>query len=325
MLILAFAVAGVLSPPVVDPGFVHQAQRACAGSVTQQPKLPGIKVERLAAAAGDLAKLRITDQQSGGWLLAYYDASGERAAYARAACLGAQLRLLALELGDMPPQQQWFSAVFTTDSHYIAPPGETVNRWKIPLEADGSLGPQGQSMIVLTMPHEQVHRFQMRAGADVPRWMEEGHAEWISRKIRRQIAPTAAKEDEDRFRQWFDRATQPVSLENWGAMRVTREAIMRQVPPEERRKMQDDPTYTAPLSGRSFSIGPGDMVSDESNLKARYEASWRLFRDLEATHGQAAVERWVAGLTSRPGRVDGTTTLRSANEVLHEDLGEKLG
>lgn len=324
MLTLAFALAGVFSPPAVNPDFVHQAQRACAAPVAQQPKLPGIKIERLAAAAGDLAKLRITDQQSGGWLLAYYDASGERAAYARAACLGAQLRLLALELGDMPPQQQWFSTVFTTDSDYIAPPGETVNRWKIPLEADGSLGTQGQSMIVVTMPHEQVHRFQMRAGADVPRWVQEGHAEWISRKIKRQIAPTAAKQDEDQSTRGYDSASQPVALGNWGAIRVKREAILRQVPPEEQRKMHDDPAYTPPLSGRSFSVGPDDMISDESNLKARYEASWRLFRDLETAHGQGVVERWVAGLTSRAGRVDGDTTLRTANEVLHEDLSDRL-
>ena len=324
MLIMTVALVGAVASSGVDKSFVHQAQRACAASIQTRPRVAGILVERLAGEVGDLPKLRITDRQSGGWMLAYYDPSGERAAYARAACLGAQIRMLAMELGG-DRREQWFSTVFTSNASYVAPPRQTVTRWTIAVERDGSIGEQGQSMVVLTMPHEQVHRFQKRAGTELPRWLEEGHAEWISRKVRRLLSPGPAQEDEDGYKRSFDANTDPVELSSWGAMRVSREAIMRQVPPEERRRMQADPAYTAPLSGRSFSFGPGDVTSDERNLKARYEASWRLFRDLEAAHGQAAVQSWVAQLTSRPGRVDGATAIRSAGDVLHEDLNTRLG
>jgi hypothetical protein len=321
---IAFGLASVTAP-AINQRFVDQAKAACAAPVGQRPRLAGIRIERLAADPGDLPKLRIIDQHSGSWMLAYYDPAGEQAAYARAACLGAQIRLLGDDLGGATAPIHWFSTVFTNDADYVAPPDQVVNRWKIPVEADGRLGEEAQSMIVLTMPHEQVHRFQTRAGAQVPRWVEEGHAEWISREVRQQLSPAANAADEQRFQNSLEASTQPVALGSWGAMRVKREAIMRQVPPEERRKMEADPAYTASLSGRSFSISPGDVTSDESNLKARYEGSWRLFRDLEASHGQAAVQSWVAELTSHPGKVDSDAAIRSAADVLHEDLNKRLG
>jgi hypothetical protein len=325
MLIMTFALASAATVPALDQQFVAAAQSACAAPIDERPELKDISIEPLEAAPGDLPKLRITDRRSGGWLLAYYDAAGERVAYARAACLGAQLRLLATELGEVAPHQEWFSPVFTTNTNYVAPARQSVTRWTIPLEAGGRLAKQGQSMLVLTILHEQVHKFQKRAGTELPRWLEEGHAEWISRKVRRLLSPTAEQADEDVFRSAFEASTPPLALGSWGGMRVKREAIMRQVPPEERIKMEADPAYTAPLSGRSFSIGPDDVTSDESNLKARYEASWRLFRDIEAVHGQSAVQSWVAQLTARPGRVDGAAAISSAREALHEELSERLG
>jgi hypothetical protein len=324
MLMMVFGLANATAP-AIDQGFVEQAKAACTAPVGQRPRLAGIRVERLAADPGDLPKLRITDQHSGTWMLTYYDSVGMQAAYTRAACLGAQIRLLANELGGAPAGEQWFSALFTADDNYVAPPNQIVARWKIPLEADGRLEDKAQSMIVVTMPHEQVHRFQARAGTQMPRWLEEGHAEWISRKVKRQLSPSAAAADERRFQRSLEASTQPLALGRWGAMQVKREAIMRQVPPEERRKMEADPSYTASLSGRSFNIEPGDVTSDESNLDARYQGSWRVFQDLEATHGQGAVQSWVAKLTSRAGRVDGDTVIRSAGEVLNEDVGKWLG
>jgi hypothetical protein len=325
MLIPTFALVSALTLSSVDQTFVLQAQSACVAAVGKRPSLDGIVVQRLAAAPGDLPKLRISDRQSGGWLLAYYDAAGERAAYARAACLGAQLRLFAVELGRAASRRQWFSTVFTTKADYVAPPNQIVNRWTVPLTADGQLGEKGQLMIVLIMPHEQAHSFQGRAGAELPRWVGEGHAEWIGRKITWLLSPRAAQVSEESYERTLEASRQPVKLRSWGGVQVKREAIMRQVPVDERRKMEADPGYTAPLSGRSFSFGPGDVTSDEGNLKARYEASWRIFRDLETAHGQQAVQSWIAQLTARPGKVDGSTAVENAVDVLHEDLNRTLG
>ncbi|WP_277970852.1 hypothetical protein [Sphingomonas echinoides] len=326
MSMLMMTIALMTTPAgATNRGFVDHARMACAAPIGKRPRLAGIQVERSIADPGDLPKLRITDQQSGAWMLAYYDRAGEKAAYARAACLGAQLRLLAVELGEVSAREQWFSSVFTTDGNYVAPPNQTVTRWKIHVEANGSLGNEAQSMIVLTMPHEQVHRFQKRAGSVVPRWLEEGHAEWISRKVRQRLSPEEAQADVRRSQGLFEASKQPLALGSWGGMRVKREAIMRQVPPEERRRMEADPAYTPSLSDRSFSIGPDDVTSDESNLKPRYEGSWRVFRDLEAIHGQAAVQNWMRELTSRPGRVDGGSVTRSATDMLNENLSKRLG
>lgn len=325
MLITTVALAGAAISPVFDEKFVRQAQAACSAPVGKRPRLNDILVERLAAAPEDLPKLRITDRKSGGWLLAYYDQTGEHAAYARAACLGAQLRLAAVELREANFQRQWFSIVFTSDASYVAPANQTVTRWTIPLEPDGRLGNRGQSKIVLTIPHEQIHCFQKRAGAQLPRWIEEGHAEWIGRKISRLLSPDAARESEERTGHVLEASRQPVALRSWGAMRVKREAIMRQVPPEERRKMEADPMYIAPLTGRSFSFGPDDVTSDESNVGPRYEASWRTFRDLETAHDQLAVQRWITHLTARPGRVDDASAIKDAGEMLHDDLNKRLG
>lgn len=324
MLIMTFALASAATSLTIDPKFVRNAQSACLAAIGNRPKLNDIRVERLAATPGDLPKLRITDRQSGGWLLAYYDRAGENAAYARAACLGAQLRMAALEVGGTPTPVQWYSTVFTTDPNYVAPANQTVTRWIIPLEADGRMGERGQSIVLLTMPHEQTHSFQRRAGAELPRWIEEGHAEWIGRKISRLLSPDAALASEARSGHVLEASRQPVALRSWGAMRVKREAIMRQVPPEERRKMQAEPTYTAPLTGRSFSFGPGDVASDESNVGPRYEASWRTFRDLEAAHGQSTVQSWITQLVTRPGKVDGATAIQDADKVLHDDLDKRL-
>ena len=67
------------------------------------------------------------------------------------------------------------------------------------------------------------------------------------------------------------------------------------------------------------------MTSDESNLKARYEASWRIFREFEAAHGKWSVQKWVVHLTAQPGKVDGGTINKTAAEMLQENLNKALG
>ncbi|MBB6506168.1 hypothetical protein F4693_003165 [Sphingomonas endophytica] len=324
MLLTMIALQAAAIAPGTSRRFVEAARSACAAPVGERPTLRSIKVDRLTASPGDLPALRVTDQRSGGWLLVYYDAGGEGAAYARAACLGVQIRLLARALGAPRLPRQWFSTVFTTDPDYVAPAQQVVTRWKIPLEADGRFAAQTQPMLLLTLPHEQVHSFQSRAGAHLPRWLEEGHAEWIGHKVAALLSPPAEEAEEQRSRRSLMAHPLPVHLGSWGAIRVRREAIMRQVPEEERRKMEADPAYTAPLSGRSFSFGPADMTSDESNLDLRYAAAWQLFRDLEAEHGKSAVQSWVDDLTKTSGSIDNAMAVRTADAVLHEQLSQRL-
>jgi hypothetical protein len=326
MLIALFSAAGIVAPPLSEMEFVAEARAACAAPVGERPKIKGIRIERVMASDRDLPKLRITDVASGGWMYAYYDATSERAAWARAACLGAQLRLLDIELSGARRNAQWYGAVFAAGS-YVSPSSETVTRWHVPVRSNGALLEDGQDMVVLTMPHEQVHGFQMRAGAQGPRWFSEGHAEWLSRFVKQAIAPAAARKDALKYEADLAAATMPVALGNWGGLKIKREAIFRQVSEAERRKMESDPHYYPPMDARSFKFGPNDLAGDESDpsfTRARYEAAWRTFHELAAAHGKATVQRWVVDLTSQPGRVSPTRVQDEARSEMNEDLSVRL-
>jgi hypothetical protein len=326
-MLIALAMAGMVVPPLPQAKFVAEARVACAAPVGKRPRIEGIRIERVIASAGDLPKLRITDVESGGWMYAYYDATSERAAWARAACLGAQLRLLDAELGGARRNAQWYGVVFAAVAAYVPPASETVTRWHVPVRSDGALLKEGQDMVVLTMPHEQVHGFQMRAGAQGPRWFSEGHAEWLSRFVKQAIAPSAAQKDALRYEAELAAATMPVALGSWGGLKIKREAIFRQVSEEERRKMEADPRYYPPMNARSFKFGPNDLMGDESDpsfTRARYEAAWRTFRDLEAAHRKPAVQRWVMNLTSQAGSVSATRIKDEAQSEMGDDLSARL-
>lgn len=277
-------------PATPSASFDAQARVACSAPVGTRPRLLGIEINAVAASGSDLPYLRILDRKSGGWMKAYYDASSTRSAWARAACLGAQIRLINGEIEGAWRNGQWYSVTFTANPTYIPPRNRHERRWTILTRPDGALGAEGQNMVVVTMPHEQVHAFQKRAGAQLPRWLEEGHAEWVSRRVKARLAPAASEADVRRYADALARSTVPVELDKWGAVGVTREAILRQASAEDRKKMAADPTYIPP---GPYKIVPGDMVSDESNIDARYEAAQRIFANLETAHGASRVQAWV--------------------------------
>ncbi|MBB4099950.1 hypothetical protein [Sphingomonas kyeonggiensis] len=317
--LLGFALFG--QPAAPSAGFNAAARAACAAPVGARPRLPGITIEAVAAGGGDLPHLRITDRDSGGSMNAYYDPSAERAAWARAACLGAQIRLLHAETGGVWRNGRWFSVVFTPRADYIPPRSVSEKRWSIATAPDGMLTTAGQHMTVVVMPHEQVHGFQQRTGAQTPRWFHEGHAEWISRKVVAILAPAAGQADALEGARALRDSTGPVALAGWGGMQVKPEAILRQVSAEEREKIKADPHYTP---AGPFSFGPGDMISDESNTPARYEAAWRVFASLEAAHGAARVEAWAIDLTAAGGSVTGARVQETAAAAFGEDLSNRL-
>ncbi|MEG3089263.1 hypothetical protein [Sphingomonas sp. PB4P5] len=91
--------------------------------------------------------------------------------------------------------------------------------------------------------------------------------------------------------------------------------------------MEADPRYYPPMNARSFKFGPNDLMgdaSDRSFTRARYEAAWRTFRDLEAAHGKAAVQRWVTNVTSQAGSIPATRIKDEAQSEMGEDLSARL-
>jgi hypothetical protein len=144
MMLFLLGLALLAPADIRADGFDTQARSACAASVGARPQLPGIAIEAIEASGGDLPYLRITDRRSGGWMKAHYDKVSARSAWARAACLGAQLRLIGDEIEHAWPNGQWFSVTFTADPAYIPPRDPQDRRWTIPTMPDGALGAEGQ-------------------------------------------------------------------------------------------------------------------------------------------------------------------------------------
>jgi hypothetical protein len=285
------------APASTQTRFEADARKACA-MPAQGYAIPGIEVKHPSIQADEMDQLRVTDEQSGGWMVILYDRVSKRSAMAAAPCLGAQLRLLATALNRASPGQ-WSSAVFATAAPTTAPPDKVV-RWHVPTNADGSLSDESRKMMLMTIPHEQVHRDQARAGSQLPRWFVEGHAEWVSRPIQRLIAPALAASERRTHGVSAATFTAPTKLKNWGGLKIKREAIRRQVSAEEQRRMDLDPTYYAPIEARSLKFGPDDLVNDDGDLTltgARYQAAWRVFDHLERSRGKLDVRHWANGIT----------------------------
>ena len=68
---------------------------------------------------------------------------------------------------------------------------------------------------------------------------------------------------------------------------VTQDAMLRQLSPEQRKRMQTASSYHPP---GPFKFGPGDFVSDESNTSRRYAAAFDVFRTIEMRGGRERLE-----------------------------------
>lgn len=299
-----------------------QARTACAAPIGTRSQLPGITIEPAAASGGDLAYLRITDHRSGGWLHAYYDPAAEPAAWARAACIGAQIRLLDAETGGAWPKGRWSSVVFTPRTDYIPPRSASEKRWMIATAPDGTLTPAGQHMTVVVLPHEQVHAFQKCLGADTPRWFHEGHAQWISRKVVAVVAPESGRDVARKGAQALAESTEPVALARWGGMQVKPEAILRQVSPEERKKIKADPHYAPPRPVQLQAGRHGQRRKQHRRTLRSGVASLRWPGD-GAWRGKGR-EAWVEKLTTLGDTVTSARIQEAAQLDLQEDLRGRL-
>ncbi len=318
MLNLLFATGLILSPIAVvqtDP-----LDQACHAAIGARPNLPGIVLVDQPATPGDLPAIRVTSTATGAHMLVYHDAISEAAARARAACFGAQLTLLEREVGDDRRDAEWDSVVFANDSAYAPPRGDNVvTRWVIQTTEQGQLSEAAERLILSTMPHEQMHEYQTRAGALLPRWFSEGHATWVGLKVLAQLDPSRAVAERLKRENDLAAATQPLMLSEWGGLQPRPEAILRQLSPEDRIRFLNDPTFNA---GGAFTFGPGDMIGDESNSLARYGAALKIFVGLEERHGAAAVHAWVSEMT-RTGtttRLSSATVAASIQSRFNEDI-----
>jgi hypothetical protein len=312
-----------LASSMLLPSEAVAAMQQCVEAQVAAPNASGVQIEDV-QSDDDLLKLLRVTAGNDAFLHIYFDESSEVEARRYAGCLGTQLNLLAQELLDERKGVQWASVVFTADMHYIPPRGEeNKTRWVIFTGPDAPKGQRPRRMVILTLPHEQVHDFQSRNGAITPLWFAEGHATWAGLRITGKLDSEAARLDREEKLSELREAHGPVTLAGWGQRRVKREAILRQVSPEDRARMESDPKFFP--KGGSYTLTMEDFESDETMAGARYAAAMMMFEGLEQRHGAEKVRRWVLDVTSTPGVVSQDQLAASVKTHFGEDLSELLG
>lgn len=312
LLVASLALLSPAATPAAALDFHQALSRVCGGPGFAGRE--GLETSDIPGTDNDLPSIRVTDRASGSFMHVYYQPAYEAAARARAVCLGQEIGLLREALGDERRNVEWFAVVFA-DQDYVPPRRGEQARWLSPAE------PQRDVFISQTMPHEQVHAFQARAGATAPRWFHEGQAVWVASKIIPVIRPDLGRtEARGREAALADLEGTP-ALAAWGGIRVKREAFRRQVSPELQARMDADPSFSPP---GPFRFGPDDLESDERNTAGRYAAAGKLFADLEARHGAAAVRDWARAVTEAGGRISNEDVIASALHWFGEDIGPLL-
>ena len=292
----------------------------CGPTRIQPSIVEGQSISTLSRDAQGMVPLKI--EKDGHYLMVYADEASAGAALSYGPCLLTQIDLLRVLLDDDRRVAEWDSVVFTSDENYTPPRSADIqDRWVIYTGSSVKTGQGAQNMIMGTIPHEQVHEFQTRAGARLPRWFREGHAEWIGSKVSSMIAPAFQATQKAELLAPLDGFDDDLDLKGWGSVRPTREAIMRQVSPAEQAKMREDPTYQP---NGTFRFTQDDLETDMSNELPRYAAPFLVFERLEGKHGFKAVQQWAKEVTSKEGKVSHKELKRSFRDAFDMDLDEAL-
>jgi hypothetical protein len=215
----------------------------------------------------------------------------------------------------------WHSVVFTVDPAYVPPRTGNDTRWTILATADGQLAPRSREMLFVVIPHEQVHAVQSTMHPRLPRWFTEGHATWLGLQISDLVMPEAAAAERRRHAEAFQAIGAPLNLAAWGGVRPRREAIYRQVSPEDQARMDRDPTFTP--SG-SFQFRVDDFMPDQVDQPPRYAASYRLFEELGRQAGARRMAAWQRAIWADAGPVDTQRLTALAGEHLKQNLRDRL-
>jgi len=307
--------AALLASPAAASGIsTNQVRKACAAGPAV---VAGIDVKAMPGAPGDLPFVQVVNRRTRASVRIYHDPSLRQVALARAACFGGVLARLPALLPDTPPNVTWAPIVLTLDPDYIPPRTEAEHRWIAP-RFEGAWNSDTILFLIKTMPHEETHGRQTALrSTPLPRWFQEGHAEWVGLKVTAAIRPdvaAAARKAHDKARA----ALPDAHLGAWGGKKIKSEAIDRQISPADRERRKLDPSWTPP---GPLKFSPADFVDDNDNEPARYAAALSVFDGLERRHGQAAVQAWAAAVLKNP---DDKDIVPLAQKILGEDIAPLL-
>ncbi len=96
---------------------------------------------------------------------------------------------------------------------------------------------------------------------------------------------------------------------------------MRQMSAEEKEKLKQNPG--SKTSG-SFTFSSKDIISDESNAKARYGAALNLFEELEKKAGRQKIDDWLKSIWVYKAELGTDALIKLTLEKTGVDLGSQL-
>jgi hypothetical protein len=248
----------------------------------------------------DLHGLRAIDRATGAVFRVYHDSVSSATARAAAVELRRVYQHVAGLMGVDAVRVDWSAVAFVADPDYTPPRTDREVRWHLETDSTGRLTEESARLLVHIMAHEQAHAVHMTFADEVPRWFSEGVAMWVELRTTESLWPELAAELRAKYE--ASAAASPVNLRGWGGTSVRPEAILRQVSPEQRERMERDPTYMPP---GPFRFQPDDFLTDTKNEKARYAAALALFEMVEREAGVTRLRSW------RLEREDGTARLQA--------------
>jgi hypothetical protein len=306
-MILGLALASTPAPPCAAATFTTRERLSA----------PGFELTTHTGESGDLPYVEVRSQATGAIVRVYHDAPLQDAAWSGAACLGPMLDKLAKVVPDTRQGLHWSALVLSADENYRPPRDGSETRWATPMRHGGWDAPTLRFLLEV-MPHEETHFSQKRPGAPkLPRWFEEGHAEWAGLHVTQTVRPDLASDRRASLAKALAAQGQ-AHLGKWGGMAIKPEALDRQLSPEDRARRAADPSF---VPKGPFRFGPDDFYKDEVDSEARYGAALAIFDGLEQRHGLAAVQAWILAVLAAPS---GAAAADLAKTMLGEDISSLL-
>jgi len=278
-----------------------------------------IVITRPRSAPGDILGVRVMDPDRRLVFRVYFDSTSRAVALRAIPTIAAMYTALSQSLGADPAKVEWAGVAFVTDTAYLPPRNTGEVRWSVNVEPAGELGTRGETDLYLTLPHEQVHSLQNSLSEGAPRWFQEGQAEWAGLRVTDGLRPALAAKKRQQDSTAY--AGLPRRLAAWGSVTVKREAMLRQMTPEQRTRLAADSAYQPP---GPWTFSPSDFVSDESETAARYGAALALFTELERARGSSQLINWYHRLWGDSRLLTTKSLTASIREHLGLDIAPSL-
>lgn len=306
----------------VSPVLVSCQQKHSSNNPPKEAAQSELKKEKQAAETNDLPSIKTTDLKNGAVFQVYFDEASAPVAEKSIPTLAAFYRELTQLTGVEGGKVKWASLVFTQKNDYIPPRREGDVRWIIPTDKNGQLSEHGTLDLYLTIPHEQVHAIQKSFTPQfTARWFKEGQATWIGLKVTERWKPELARKERETLAAEQQKTKEPLNLRKWGSVQVKGGAIMRQLTPEDREKIKQNP---GSITSGSFTFSKGDIVSDESNAKARYGAALNIFEEIEKKAGINKINDWLKGIWVNKAELGTDALIKLTLEKTGVDITERL-